>query len=375
MMTYALLLIEPPAKVLVVDGDNTLWGGIIGEDGLDGIALGPEYPGSVYVAFQRRLLELRQRGLLLALCSRNNEADVRQVLAEHPHQVLRDEHFAAMRANWDSKPDNLRAIAAELNLGLDAFVFVDDSAHECLAVRRALPQVTVVQTPSEPAALPACLDGLARLEILTLTEEDRTRTALYAQERQRRSLAAASDDPEQYLASLEMVMTVGLDDARQAARIAQLTQKTTQFNLTTRRYSEADIRRLAADPDWLVAHFSLADVFGDSGVVGVALVHGLSRTEVEIDSFLMSCRVIGRRAESAFLGYVLDLLGQRGVRVVHAGYAPTARNALVREFWGAHGFAGGPQAYRLELASRIAGSPPPPIRIRQRADAAAGSAA
>ena len=375
MMTYALLLKEPAAKVVVLDGDNTLWGGIVGEDGMDGIALGPEYPGSAYVAFQRRLLALRQRGLLLALCSRNNEADVRQLLAEHPHQLLRTEHFAALRVNWDSKPDNLRALAAELNLGLDSLVFVDDSAHECLAVRRALPQVTVVQTPTEPAELPGCLDGLARLEILTLTDEDRTRTALYAQERQRRARAAASDDVEQYLGSLEMVMTVGLDDVRQAARIAQLTQKTTQFNLTTRRYSEADIRRFAADPDWLVAHFALADVFGDSGVVGVALVRGLGDASAEIDTFLMSCRVIGRRAETAFLAHLLDVLAQRGVRAIQATYEPTARNALVREFWGAHGFSGGPQAFRLELATRGGGAGPPPIRIRQLAEAPAGSAA
>jgi FkbH-like protein len=170
-------------------------------------------------------------------------------------------------------------------------------------------------------------------------------------------------------------MTVGLDDVRHAARIAQLTQKTTQFNVTTRRYSEADIRRFAADPGWLVAHFSLADVFGDSGVVGVALVRGLGEASAEIDTFLMSCRVIGRRAETAFLAHLLGVLAQRGVRVLQAAYEPTARNALVREFWSAHGLSGGPHAFRLELPARAGSAAPPPIQIRQLADTTAGSAA
>lgn len=377
LIKYALVLKQPRAKCLVVDADNTLWGGVIGEDGIDGIGLGPEYPGSAYVAFQRRLLDFQQRGFLLALCSKNNEGDVRQVLTEHPHQLLRESHFAAVRVNWEPKPGNLRAIAAELNLGLEALVLVDDSAHECLAVRQELPQVTVVQTPAEPVELPACLDELARLEILTLTPEDRTRTALYAQERQRRALASTSDDLDRYLASLDMTMTVGLDDARQAPRLAQLTQKTNQFNLTMRRYSEADIRGFVADPDWLVAHFSLADIFGDSGVVGVALVCGVRGAMAEFDTFLMSCRVIGRRAETAFLAYLLDVLAQRGVRIVQAVYEATAKNALVKDFWPTHGFTGGAASpYRRELAAPGGvAEPPPAIWIRQLAGSASGDGA
>jgi FkbH-like protein len=377
LMTYAVLLKRPRAKCLALDADNTLWGGIIGEDGIDGIALGPDYPGSAYVAFQRRLLELRERGFVLALCSKNDEADVRRVLAEHPHQLLREQHFTALRVNWSPKPANLAAIADELRIGLDSMVFVDDSPQECLALTRALPEVLVVQTPSEPAELPGCLDDLARLEILGLTDEDSARTDLYAQERRRRALATAAADLEQYLASLQMTMTVGVDDERAAPRLAQLTQKTNQFNLTTRRYGEADIRRLMADPDWLVAHCSLADIFGDAGIVGVALVRGVTGTTAEFDSFLLSCRVIGRRAETAFLEHLLGRLASTGVRTVRAEFVPTAKNALVERFWSEHGFDSvGAHAYQLDLAQRRSPTSAGSIRVHalERAQAAAAGA-
>ena len=175
----------PKAKVIVLDADNTLWGGIIGEDGINGIALGPDYPGNAYVAFQRRILDFQQRGFILALCSKNNPDDVCQVFKEHPHQLLRNEHFAAQRVNWLPKVDNLVSLAKELNLGLDSFVFVDDSAHECAAVRHRLPEVEVIQTPAKPLQIPTCLDRVGRLEILSLTVEDLARTQMYAQERLR----------------------------------------------------------------------------------------------------------------------------------------------------------------------------------------------
>jgi FkbH-like protein len=369
LMTYAVLLKTPRAKCIVLDADNTLWGGIVGEDGPDGIALGPDYPGSVFVAFQRRLLDFQQRGLLLALCSKNNEADVLEVLRQHPHQLVREQHFAALRVNWSPKPANLRGLAAELNLGLDTFVFVDDSPHECLAVRQELPQITVVQRPAALPDVPRCLDHLPTLEVLGLTEEDRQRTELYVQERRRRELRASAGDVDQYLRSLNMRMTIGVNDTRQVARIAQLTQRTNQFNLTTRRYSEADIRQWMTDPDRLVAHFRLTDVFGDSGLVGVALVRGVCGPTAEFDSFLLSCRVIGRQAETAFLHALLELLRQRGVRRVEASYVPTKKNALVKDFWPQHGFTStgedraaspGEDRFTLDLAAAPPAATAPP---------------
>lgn len=338
LVAVGAVLKKPRAKVIVLDADNTLWGGIVGEDGPDGIALGPDYPGNCYVAFQRRLLEYQQRGFVLALCSKNNEADVMEVLRRHPHQVLREEHFAALTVNWRDKPQNLQALAEELNLGLESFVFVDDSAHECRVVRQTLPMVEVVQTPARAVEVPGCLDRVSRLEIIALTEEDRRKSEMYVQDRMRRTMATQSVDLSTYLRSLEMDMTVGFNDGRQSMRIAQLTQKTNQFNLTTRRYSEEEILRLMEADDAIVAHFSLRDVFGDSGIVGVAIVRLPSREVAELDTFLMSCRVIGRKAETAFLETILVELQRRGAATLVADYVPTNKNPLVATFLPDHRF-------------------------------------
>jgi FkbH-like protein len=351
----------PKAKVIVLDADNTLWGGVIGEDGMNGIGLGPDYPGSAFVDFQKRLLAYQQRGFILALCSKNNTADLDQVLREHPHQVLKDEHFAARRVNWVPKPDNLISLAEELNLGLDSFIFVDDSDHECAAVRHRLPQVEVIQTPSRPVDVPTCLDHVARLEVLTLTAEDLAKTEMYAQERRRREfsekLEQGGSGAGDYLAKLEMKMRIGLDPAEHLARLSQLTQKTNQFNLTTRRYDEHQMQGFIDSNDWVVADFSLADTFGDSGIVGLAMFRKLEAKRAELDTFLMSCRVIGREAESAFMHSLLRLMADQGVEEVIADYKPTAKNELVKNFLPQQGFRLGDDGrYRMQLAE----TPPKP---------------
>lgn len=343
VMAVGTVLKTPKAKVIVLDADNTLWGGVIGEDGMDGIALGPEYPGSAYVEFQRRILDLQQRGFILAMCSKNNLADVDEVLRKHPHQVLREGHFAARRVNWLPKPDNLASLAEELNLGLDSFIFVDDSDHECAAVRERLPQVQVVQVPSRAVEVATCLDGVSRLEVLSLTREDLEKTAMYAQERQRREIieeaASAGATGGDYLARLGMKMRVTLAPLPHLTRLSQLTKKTNQFNLTTRRYDEHELRAFMTRSDWLVADFSLADKFGDSGIVGLALFKLTTPEVAELDTFLMSCRVIGRQAESAFLNCLLQQLAERGVHEVLADYIPTAKNPLVKDLLPQQGFA------------------------------------
>ncbi len=362
LVAVATVLKSPRAKVIVVDADNTLWGGVVGEDGIDGIALGPDYPGSAYREFQRRLLDFQQRGFILALCSKNNPADVDEVLQHHPHQLLRDGHFAARRVNWLPKPDNLQSLAEELNLGLESFIFVDDSDHECAAVRHRLPQVQVVQVPARPVDVAGCLDRVARLERLALTREDLDKTALYAQERQRRALLAPVDgdseggDPRAYLQRLGMAMRITVAPSAHLARLSQLTHKTNQFNLTTRRYDEQQLRGFIASDDWLVADFSLADVFGDSGIVGLAMFRRVSVACVELDTLLMSCRVIGREAESAFVHALLRLLADRGVEQVLADYLPTAKNPLVARLLPALGFALRPDG---RYARRL--DQPPPL--------------
>ena len=352
LVAIGMNLIMPKAKVLVLDADNTLWGGVIGEDGIDGIKLGPEYPGNAFVDFQRRILDMQQRGLILAMCSKNNAADVDQVLKEHPHQVLREDHFAARRVNWLPKAENLVSLAQELNLGLDTFIFVDDSDHECAAVQHALPQVEVVQVPSRPTDVTSCLDHVARLEVLSLTSEDLAKTQMYAQERHRRELMeeVGADSSSDYLSRLGMKMTVRINGAGHLPRLAQLTQKTNQFNLTTRRYDEARVAAFLQDDEWWVADFSLADSFGDSGIVGLALLQRCTPKSIRIDTFLMSCRVIGREAEGAFLHTLLRYLVERDVELVTAEYIPTAKNVLVRDFLPEQGFvAVGDGTYQRNL--------------------------
>ncbi len=351
----------PKAKVIALDADNTLWGGVIGEDGIDGIALGPDYPGNVYMDFQRRILEYQKRGFIVVMCSKNNPADVDQVLNEHPHQILKDEHFAARRVNWLPKTDNLASLAKELNLGLDSFVLVDDSDHECAAIRLKHPQIEVVQVPRRPVDIPTCLDSVARLEVLSLTEEDLAKTELYAQERRRREMSETVDgsggDLHDYLRMLKMRMRINVCPLSHVTRLAQLTQKTNQFNLTTRRYNEHQMKQYMADSAWLVADFSLADIFGDSGVVGLAMFRLPSLHEAELDTFLMSCRVIGREAEAAFLETLLRELAGRGVTDVVADFKPTAKNDLVKNFLPDHGFEQGADGrYRRSLLEK----PPAP---------------
>lgn len=340
VFTPLWVLRRTPKKVLVLDADNTLWGGIVGEDGPTGIKLGPDFPGSAYVEFQQRILDVKRRGFLLALASKNNWEDVRQILREHPHQVLREGDFSAMRVNWEPKPSNLRAMAAELGLGIDSFVFVDDSSFECKAMRDELPAVTTVQTPHDPLRVPFVLESFPELQILALTSEDRRRSEMYRAEKARSELQAQVSDPEEFLRSLRMKLLVGFDDEKQVQRIAQLTQKTNQFNLTTRRYTEAEILERMRDPSSRVAHFSLTDSFGDSGLVGVAIVAKGPDETAHIDTLLMSCRVIGRRAEQGFLRVLLqDFLKKHPSVVRFEGeYIPTAKNGLVERFFPENGF-------------------------------------
>ncbi|MHC4706357.1 MAG: HAD-IIIC family phosphatase, partial [Planctomycetota bacterium] len=352
LMRFPILERTPKVKCIVLDCDNTLWGGIIGEDGMAGIALGPEYPGNCFVAFQRRLLDMLNRGCLLAICSKNNLHDVQQVIREHPSMVLREENFAAILANWDPKPDNLSLLAEELSLGLDSFLFVDDSPHECRMVRNVLPEMRVVQVPEQPLEVPFCLDHLQELEILSLTDEDRQRFRMYVHNRRRKELAVTCGDLSDYLNSLKMKMRISVNGAEHVSRLSQMTQKTNQFNLTTKRYSEKDIRSFVDDDNWMVAHFSLSDIFGDNGIVGLMLASDMTSDTVLIDTFLMSCRIIGRRAEEAFLYRMLRSFRELNKLKVKASYIPTSKNSLVEDFWAKQDFIPlGESYYESDLAN------------------------
>lgn len=326
-----------PAKCIVLDCDNTLWQGIVGEDGLHGIRLGDGYPGSCFQQFQRQLKQLRGIGFLLAINSKNNETDVRAVFDEHPAAVLKYGDFAAVRANWESKSENMASIAADLNLGQESFIFIDDSPFELEQVKTACPAIECVQVPSEPWKLPELLPAVLRIDRLALTAEDRQKAAMYLQEQQRKAVLVEASSIEDYLRQLNLEMTVESFQAdKHLDRTVQLLQKTNQFNLTTRRHDAASVLAMA-ESGAMIRLASLRDRFGDYGRVALAIitfVGGVPR----LDTFLISCRAIGRRAETMFLSVVTRQLRDSGYGVLRGEYLPSARNQVCIKFLPEHGF-------------------------------------
>ena len=286
---------------------------------------------------QRAILRLREKGVLLAVNSKNNLEEVRQVLREHPHMVLREEHFASLQVDWSPKPERMRRLAQALRLGLDSFVFVEDDPAERLQMAMALPEVLTVEMPPNPALFPKTLLELSVFEKPAVTDEDRLRGAFYAAEHQRDAVRERAHSFEEFLSRLGMVITIRLAEARDVDRIAQLTQRTNQFNVTTRRYQASEIANVMRDPGYRVYTVRLRDAFGDSGLTGVAILR-VTREEWHIEAFLMSCRIIGRRIETVFLTEILADAGRAGVRSVRGEYLPTPKNGLVREFYANEGF-------------------------------------
>lgn len=329
--------LSQPRKCLVLDCDNTLWGGVLGEDGPEGVHIGTEYPGSVYRLFQLHLRALHDQGFLLALNSKNDEAEVLAFLRSSPGMVLREEHFATHRINWEDKAGNIRGIAADLNIGIDSLIFIDDSDVECERVRRALPEVQVERFPSVPLEIPGFIESLRGTEILGVTEDDLRRSESLRADVRRRALRERVGGYREFLESLDIELTIRRGVSAQVERISQLTQRTNQFNLTTHRYSVAETRAMM-DRD-RVYTMAMRDRFSDYGTIAVAIVREGERPgEAEIDSLLMSCRAFGRRIEETFLAAILDDLAVAGVRRVTAAFRPTARNGMVRDFYPRLGF-------------------------------------
>lgn len=326
-------------KCLVLDADNTLWGGIVGEDGLSGIAIGPTHPGSAFREFQKACLNLYNRGVMLAICSKNNEADVLEVLDSHPDMVLKRNHFVSTQINWDDKGTNLRRVAQELNIGLDSLVFLDDSEFEINLVRQMVPEVEAICLPPDPTAYRDLVESLGLFDSLTFSDVDRKRNEMYRQEVERKKAATSFDpaDLTDYYGYLEMKVTIRFGDEFSLPRIAQLTQRTNQWNLTTRRYSESDIGELYASDAADVLYLKLEDRFGDTGIVGVGIIRYRGE-EAEMDSFLLSCRVIGRGVEDIFIAECARRAAQKGAKRLTGVYLPTAKNAQVAPFYAGRGF-------------------------------------
>lgn len=342
-------------KCLVLDLDNTLWGGVIGDDGLEGIQIGQgSAAGEAHLALQEVALDLRARGIVLAVCSKNDDKVARQPFLEHPDMLLKADHIAVFQANWTDKPTNLKAIAATLNIGIDALVFVDDNPAERAIVRRELPEVAVPELPPDPALYARTLMAAGYFEAVAFSDDDRKRAAQYQDNARRAQLEASSTDLDSYLRSLDMTIHFAPFDAVGRARIAQLINKSNQFNLTTRRYTEAEVAALEADPACFTLQVRLADTFGDNGMIGVAICRPAG-DDWEIDTWLMSCRVLGRRVENAVLNELAAAARARGVAGLVGRYIPSGRNGLVEGHYEKLGFAaiegeGQGTSWRLDLA-------------------------
>lgn len=323
-------------KCIVVDCDNTLWGGVVGEDGLAGIRLGDEFPGSIFRDFQHQLLTLRSRGVMIALCSKNNEHDVWEVFDRHDGMALRRDDIVAHRINWQDKPTNITSLAEELNIGLDSLVFVDDSAMEIGHVEATLPMVTCIRVPEELTSFPIMFGAFRGFDSETVSAEDRGRSEMMLQERRRRDLAGALS-PEDFRRQLDLRVDLFAVGPEHVARVAQLINKSNQFNLTTRRKSEGDIARLLDAPDATVLAWRVSDRFGDYGLVGVLILeHAEDQTDIE--TLLMSCRVLGRGVERAIFAALCDIVRARGTRRLVGTYLKTSKNRLVASLYQDHGF-------------------------------------
>jgi len=324
-------------KVLVLDLDNTLWGGVIGDDGVDKIQIGRETPvAEAYTAFQEYCLSLQHRGILLAVCSKNNEEVARQGF-EHPDSVLKLEHFAAFKANWEPKHENILAIAKELNLGVDSFVFVDDNPAERAIVQAQIPGIAVPEVGAEVSQYAAILDRGRYFEPVSMSAEDLSRAELYQHNAARASAAATFADYGEYLDSLEMVAEIDRFKPVYVDRIAQLTNKTNQFNLTTRRYTLAEMEAIAQDSTYIGLYGKLSDRFGDNGLITIVL----GRREGDIlhlDLWLMSCRVLKRDMELAMLDALVENARAAGAKSLQGRYIPTKKNGMVADHYEKLGF-------------------------------------
>lgn len=338
-------------KCAVIDCDNTLWGGIIGEDGLEGIKLGDEFPGSAYRDFQKLLLHWRRQGIFLAIASKNNDQDVRQVFRSHQAMLLREEDISAWSVNWEPKSQQIADIAKKLNIGIDSLVFFDDSAYEINQVLSAYPEIRCIQLPSAPEQIVSVARPAAPFDKLEITADDRSRAERYAVETQRDTLreSLSLDD---FIRTLETHLDITGPTADNLTRIAQLINKTNQFNLTTLRLTKEQVEKMAASPDHIIRAATVRDKFGEYGLTCVAIAERRG-ADWHLIEFLLSCRVLGRGVESTFLRDLASQIVSRGGDRLIAQFIPTPKNSVASQFLPLHGFTREPSGSFLSSATQI----------------------
>jgi FkbH-like protein len=325
-------------KCLILDLDNTLWGGVIGDDGLQNLILGSEHPvGSAFRDFQQYVKNLQRRGIILAVCSKNDAENAKEGFS-HPDSILKFEDFAAFKANWNPKPENIREIAAELNIDLDSMVFLDDNPAERALVAEQLPEVAVPDVGADVSLFAEILEREQYFEVHQLVQEDLGRSAFYSSNSQRKACETSFINYGEFLTSLEMTAEIGPFTRMYLERITQLINKTNQFNLTTRRYTSAEVESIAQDPSFVTLYGRLTDKFGDNGLVSVLIGHVIADA-IELDVWLMSCRVLNREMEFAMFDALVEQCQSRSIRRIVGVYIPSKKNALVAGLYESLGFA------------------------------------
>lgn len=325
-------------RCLILDLDNTLWGGVIGDDGLEGILVGNGNPtGEAHLNLQQVILALRERGIVLAVSSKNEDAIARKPFKEHPDMLLREEHIAVFQANWSDKATNIRTIAKSLSLGLESMVFLDDNPVERMQVRRELPEVAVPELPKDPALFARALISAGYFESITFSEEDKKRASFYSDNAKRVEILCQSSDMDSYLKALNMEISLTAFDQSGRSRIAQLISKSNQFNLTTKRYTESDIKKFELSESYFTRQIRLKDSLGDNGMISV-IICKKNINNWEIDTWLMSCRVLGRRVEEAVLQDIVINAKAAGVTKLIGYYSPTTKNVIVKDHYRKLGF-------------------------------------
>ena len=337
LMSYIKPITGTNRKCIVLDLDNTLWGGIIGEDGFDGIELGHSPNGKAFVDFQKELLSLWNQGIILAINSKNNFDDAMNVIKEHPNMILREKNFASIKINWNDKAENLKQIANEINIGLNSIVFFDDDKLNQERIKHEFPEVLTVELSSDPSYFSAILKDLNDFNVLQRTEDDVKRGEMYAQQRERKEFQKSISNLDDFLEQLDIQVKMKKTSEFLIPRISQLTLKTNQFNLTTKRYQEEEIRNFANNDKFIVGCAQVLDKFGDNGITGVYIINKEDKVW-NIDTFLLSCRIMGRGVENGILSQILIDAKNNGIEEIRANFIPTKKNKPAENFLSDFGF-------------------------------------
>jgi len=352
LMNYIKPISGTNRKCIVLDLDNTLWGGIVGEDGFDEIELGDTPNGKAFVEFQKELLSLWNQGIILAINSKNNVDDAMKVISEHPNMVLREKNFANIQINWDDKAINLKKIADEINIGLNSIVFFDDDKINCERIKQEFPEVLTINLPNDPSQFSPILKELNDFHVLNRTDEDKKRGEMYAQQRERNKFEKSVSSIDDFLKNLDIRVNIKKSNDFLIPRISQLTLKTNQFNLTTKRYQEEEIRNLSNDKKFTVGCAQVLDKFGDNGITGVFIIDKNTKFWL-IDTFLLSCRIMGRGVENAIISQILKDAKDEGVDEVKAQFIPTPKNKPAENFLSDYGFKKEENFWIYKLNSEI----------------------